>query len=106
MGALLVSCWLTISIVSGTINANTFSAWVAQDLLPQLPSHRVVVMDNAAFHKRADIQQLFKQAGHVLEYWPAYSPDLNPIEHKWAQAQAIRKQNKCSVEELFAHYGL
>ncbi|WP_211752310.1 hypothetical protein [Nitrosomonas communis] len=23
---------------------------------------------------------------------PAYLPDLNPIEHKWAQAKAIRKQ--------------
>ena len=106
MGALLVSCWLTVSLFSCTINANTFYAWVAQDLLPQLPPHSIVVMDNAAFHKRADIQQLFKQAGHVLEYLPAYSPDLNPIEHKWAQAKAIRKQNQCSVEELFAHYVL
>jgi transposase len=61
-------------------------------------------MDNAAFHKRADIQQLFEQAGHVLVYLPAYSPDLNLIEHKWAQAKAIRNQKKCSVEELFTHY--
>ena len=60
-------------------------------------------MDNAAFHKRADLRQRFEQAGHLLEYLPTYSPDLNPIEHKWAQAKAIRKQQKCSVEELFAH---
>ncbi|NJO15196.1 MAG: transposase [Thioploca sp.] len=103
VGALRVSCWFTVSLVSGTINANTFYAWVAQDLLLQLPPHSIVVMDKAAFHQRVDIQQLFKQAGHVLEYWPAYSPDLNPIEHKWAQAKAIRKPNKCSVEERFAH---
>jgi transposase len=104
VGALLVSCLLTVSLFSGSINANTFSAWVAQDLLPQLPPHSVVVMDNAAFHKRADIQQLLKQAGHLLEYLPAYSPQLNPIERKWAQAKAIRKQKKCSVEELFKYY--
>lgn len=104
VGALLVSCLLTVSLFSGSINANTFSAWVAQDLLPQLPPHSVVVMDNATFHKRADIQQLFKQAGHILEYLPAYSPQLNPIEHKWAQAKAIRQQKKCSVEELFKYY--
>ncbi|CAK0745310.1 hypothetical protein CCP3SC5AM1_1280008 [Gammaproteobacteria bacterium] len=32
---------------------------------------------------------------------PPYSPDLNPIEHKWAQLKAIRRQKRCSVEELF-----
>jgi len=61
----------------------------------------VIVLDNAAFHKRQDIQNTLHQAGHTLEYLPPYSPDLNPIEHKWAQAKAIRKQTHCSVDELF-----
>ena len=104
MGALFVSCLLTVALFSGAINANTFYAWVAQDLLPQLPPHSIVVMDNAAFHKRADIQQLFEQAGPIIEYLPAYSPELNPIEHKWAQAKAVRKPKKCSIEELFKYY--
>ena len=30
VGALLLSCLLTVSLVSGTINANTFQAWIAQ----------------------------------------------------------------------------
>ena len=58
-------------------------------------------MDNASFHKRLDIQEDIKQAGHILEYLPAYSPDLNPIEHKWAQAKAIRRQKRCPSDELF-----
>ena len=37
-------------------------------------------MDNASFHKRQDIQEAITQAGHILEYLPPYSPDLNPIE--------------------------
>lgn len=49
----------------------------------------------------ADIQQLFEQAGHVLEYLPPDSPDFNPLGRKWAQAKATRKQQQCSVEELF-----
>jgi transposase len=106
VGALLASCLLTISLFNGTINANPFCAGVAQDLLPQLPPHSVVVMDNATFHKRADIRQLLEKSGPLLEYLPTYSPDLNPIEHKWAQAKAIRKPKQCSVEELFAHYVL
>ena len=69
--------------------------------MPALPSNSVVVMDNASFHKRQDSQQAITQAGHILEYLPPYSPDLNPIEKKWAQAKAIRRQKKCSVDELF-----
>jgi transposase len=59
-------------------------------------------MDHATFHQRADIRSLFEQAGHLLEYLPADSPDFNPIEPKWAQAKAIRKPKHCSIEELFA----
>jgi transposase len=33
-------------------------------------------------------------------FYPPDSPELNPIEHKWAQAKAIRKQKHCSVSEL------
>ncbi len=58
-------------------------------------------MDNASFHKRLDTQAAIRQAGHQLEYLPPYSPDLNPIEHKWAQAKAIRRKQRCSIEEIF-----
>ncbi|MDO9213042.1 MAG: transposase, partial [Methylococcales bacterium] len=75
--------------------------WVVQCLLPVLPSNSVVVIDNASFHKRQDIQEAITQAGHILEYLPPYYPDLNPIEKKWAQAKAIRRQKRCSVDELF-----
>jgi transposase len=103
IGALLASCLLTVSLFTGSINANVFFAWVEQDLLPKLPNNCVIVMDNATFHKRLDIQKIIQEAGHTLEYLPAYSPDLNPIEHKWAQSKARRrKQKKCSVDELFS----
>ena len=104
IGAWLASRLLTVRLFTGSIHAHVFSAWVEQDLLPQRPPQSVIVMDNAAFHKRADIRQLIEGAGHILEYLPAYSPDLNPIEHKWAQAKAIRQQKNCSIEALFAHY--
>ncbi|WP_368086409.1 hypothetical protein [Nitrosomonas sp. Nm34] len=35
---------------------------------------------------------------------PAYSPDLNLIEHKWAQAKALRRQQNQTVEMLFKSY--
>jgi transposase len=58
-------------------------------------------MDNATFHKREDTRKAIMEAGHILEYLPPYSPDLNPIEHKWAQAKARRKRLRCGVHELF-----
>ena len=65
---------LTVSLIMGSINADVFYNWMKQDLLPKLPESSVVVMDNASFHKRKDIQEIIKAEGHTLEYMPVYSP--------------------------------
>lgn len=101
VGALLASSLLTVSLFTGSINTAVFAAWLSQDLLPKLPEKSIIVMDNASFHKSSAIRQLIQNAGHLLLFLPSYSPDLNPIEHKWAQAKAIRKQRLCSIDELF-----
>ncbi|SFN13060.1 transposase [Nitrosomonas communis] len=61
-------------------------------------------MDNATFHKRQDIKTAIADAEHTHEYLSSYSPDLNGIEPKWAQAKAIRKREGCSIKQLFAAY--
>ena len=65
MGATIL---LTVMLFTGTTNADVFFAWLSQDLLPKLPPNSIIVMDNAAFHKRADSQQLIEQAGHLVEF--------------------------------------
>lgn len=102
IGALLGSTLIAVDLFEGTINAEVFQAWVQQSLLKQLPPASVIVMDNASFHKRADTRQCLEAAGHSVLFLPPYSPDLNPIEHTWAQAKARRRQHRCSVEALFA----
>lgn len=104
IGALLSGLLLTVTLLTGNVNSNIFLAWITQELLPLLPEKCVIVMDNASFHKRLDIQDSIQKAGHTLLFLPPYSPELNPIEHKWAQAKAIRKQKHCSVSELFSLY--
>ncbi|BAP57414.1 transposase [Thioploca ingrica] len=47
IGALLASRLLTVSLFSSSINANTFYAWIAPELLPTLPPNEVIVMDDA-----------------------------------------------------------
>ncbi len=81
-----------------------FYGWAMQDLLPKLPPHSIVVMDNATIHQRQDTRDTLYNAGHILEYLPAYSPDLNPIEHKWAPAKALRRQQNQTVDMLFKSY--
>lgn len=104
IGALIGKFLLTVGLFKTTINADIFHAWVTQDLLPKLPPRCVIVMDNATFHKRQDTQNAIRNAGHVLEYLPPYSPDMNNIEPKWAQSKSIRKKEGCSIEQLFTDF--
>ena len=101
IGALLNNKLLNVNPVNGGIDSDVVYAWFRYELLPDLPDNSVVVMDNATFHKRDDIQQAITSRGHELEFLPPYSPDLNPVEQKWAQAKALRRKQRCSVEELF-----
>jgi transposase len=41
-----------------------------QDLLPKIQEKSVIVMDNAAFHKRKDIVQAIENKGHIVEWLP------------------------------------
>lgn len=60
-------------------------------------------MDNASFHKRDDMIRAISQDGHTPEFLPPYSPDLNPIERKWAQTKSIRRKFKCDPYQVFSH---
>ena len=104
IGAISNFTFITLALFETTINSDVFFAWLTQDLLPHIPSNAVIIMDNATFHKRADMIQAINHHGIILEYLPPYSPDLNPIEHKWAQAKAIRRRYRCGVDELFTNH--
>jgi len=101
IGALLEGNLLTVSLFDCNVDTIVFSTWLKQDLLPKLPLGSVLVMDNASFHKNKSMQEEIKKMGHFLEYLPPYSPDLNPIEHKWAQAKSRRRKLQCDIDTLF-----
>jgi transposase len=103
IGAIVDFKLIAICLSDSNINSDIFFAWLTQDLIPKLPVQSVVVMDNASFHKRSDMIEAIQKEGHTLEYLPPYCPDLNPIEHKWFQAKAMRRKLKCSVPALFSH---
>ena len=106
IGALLGGLLLTVSLFQTTINTAVFNRWIEQDLIPKLPPQCVLIMDNASFHKSDDMTNALLKAGHLLLYLPPYSPDLNPIEHKWAQAKAKRKKLNCDIQQLFQNHNI
>ena len=57
-----------------------FEAYVRECLAPSLRPGDIVVMDNLACHKTAEVERLIRAAGAEVRYLPPYSPDLNPIE--------------------------
>ena len=102
IGAIHEGKLFSVGLFDCKINSDVFHFWIEQFLIPALPENSVVVMDNAAFHKRADIQELLEQQGHKILWLPAYSPDLNPIEQMWAWVKRKRKEWLIdSVDELF-----
>ena len=101
IGAIIGFVFLTVCLFDCNIDSDVFCAWLIKDLLPKVPPGSVIVMDNAAFHKRKDIAEAIENAGHIPEFLPPYSPDLNPIEHKWAQVKSIRRRERCNTHELF-----
>jgi transposase len=72
---------------AGTCNTEVVDAYFAQVLLPVLPPGSVIVLDNARFHQSPTTAALVAAAGCALWFLPAYSPDLNPIEHLWATSR-------------------
>ncbi len=95
------SALLTVTLFSANIDSDVFHAWTTHDLISRHPDAAVIVIDTAAFHKRADTKAAIETAGHKLEYLPPYAPDLNPIEHEWAQARAIRRKTGKTTEQIF-----
>ena len=104
MGALMGMTFLTVALFDGRVNSDVFYAWLIQELLPKTPAGTVIVMDNASFHKRHDMLEAISANQCKVEFLPPYSPDLNPIEHKWAQAKAVRRRYWCGIDELFSEH--
>lgn len=61
-----------------------FEFWFERQLPPELPPGAVVVMDNASFHRKAQLIGVAQKYGFRLIFLPPYSPELNPIENFWA----------------------
>jgi transposase len=103
VGALRATGMTAPMVLDGPMDGLAFEAYVTQVLVPTLRPGDIVVMDNLAAHKRAEVGIAIDAAGAWLLYLPPYSPDLNPIEMAFAKLKAaLRKAAARSVEALVA----
>lgn len=68
----------------GTMDSILFETWFETRLMCELSPSSVIIMDNAAFHRKKQLSFVAQKYGHSLIFLPPYSPELNPIENFWA----------------------
>jgi transposase len=67
-------------LLDGPINGASFLTYVREVLAPTLPPSDVVVADNLACHKHADVRRALRARGARMLLLPKYSPDQNSIQ--------------------------
>jgi transposase len=68
----------------GTMNGMLFEFWFENSLMPAIEEGSIIIMDNATVHSKSRLSAIADNYGIRLIFQPAYSPDLNKIEHFWS----------------------
>lgn len=100
--------------VTGSVDAEKFTDFIRQALLPHLKPFdgvnpcSVVILDNASIHHVDGIVELIESAGALAIFLPPYSPDLNPIEEAFSKLKSTLKANnelldRIDMESLVLH---
>ena len=94
--------WLAPMLFTGSCHTETVNQWLEKMLLPELTEPSVIVMDNARFHNKEQMQEILEKAGHTILSLPRYSPDFNPIEQSFAIIKKRRQFAKVgtTIEQL------
>ena len=94
-----VYSWSTVAV--------WFEVWFEWYLCPLLPRGKVIVMDNAMFHRKAVLEKIAAFYGLSIIWLPPYSPDFNDIEHLWANLKKWLKSfasDFVSIQAAINHY--
>ena len=105
LGAIARDGLVAVMTVAAATSTAVFLAFLEQVLIPALHARPevLVAMDNLAPHRAAVVRKVLGQAGLAQRYLPAYSPDMNPIEHAWSKLKGkLRDVAPRTIEALDA----
>lgn len=83
IGAICNGNHYAVECYNQSTTSEFFEYWFKEFLLPAITSGSTVILDNARFHRKKELQKLARGKVKLL-FLPPYSPDLNPIEKSWA----------------------
>jgi hypothetical protein len=66
-------------------------------------NNMVFIMDNVAFHKSPLVAQKILNSDHTINFIPAYSPFLNPIENMFFEVKSEYKLQCLRSEKIYFH---
>jgi len=85
-----------------------FEGWFETQFLPCVPVGVTVILGNASFHRKKKLAVIAERVGVVLLFLPAYSPDFNRIECRWANLKRALSDliPKCETLEgaVYTHF--
>ena len=62
-----------------TMRTLLFEQWFKDELLKALPKGRVIIMDNASFHKNEVLHKIVKEHSQTLIFLPPYCSNTIPL---------------------------
>jgi transposase len=78
-----------------------------EHLLRHAGERLLVVWDRSPIHRRAGVTKFVEAAGKelALEPWPAYAPDLNPVEWLWRRLKQVEPRDLVCLDLEELHQG-
>ena len=101
IGALGLTEFKSALLGQWSTDGEIFLGFIQEQVVPQLATGDIVIMDNLSAHKVAGVKEAIESVGASLLYLPPYSPDFSPIENAWSKMKAyLRKKAARTLEDL------
>lgn len=86
-------------VTTGRLNHKHFISEILNVYMPTDDDEFLLVHDNAPIHTARNVQKWLSERNIKTIEWPAYSPDLNPIENLWSRMEYLTRNRMPNSNE-------